>query len=105
MAPTQLEIKERALKRLCKEEKFYQKELEDQKEHVKKLEADPSVDSYDLKKQIEVQQDTERLLPELYKKIREFRDDLEKFLESYEGTEDLEPAKAAIAEADILLSK
>ncbi|QEU59929.1 Rbl2 [Kluyveromyces lactis] len=103
MAPTQLEIKERALKRLCKEEHFYQEELEQQKLHVKKLQSDPSVDPYDLKKQVEVQQDTERLLPELYKKIKQFRDDLDKYLGSYEGTEDLESAKAALKTADELL--
>ncbi|CDO93144.1 unnamed protein product [Kluyveromyces dobzhanskii CBS 2104] len=103
MAPTQLEIKERALKRLCKEEHFYQEELEQQKQHVKKLESDPSVDSYDLKKQVEVQQETERLLPELYTKIKQFRDDLDKYVSTYEGTEDLQPAKAAICTATGLL--
>lgn len=105
MAPTQLEIKERALKRLCKEESFYQKELEEQKQHVKSLEEDPAVDPYDLKKQVEVQQDTERLLPELYKKIEQFKDDLTKFVDSYDGSEDLEPARTALAEAEAILSK
>lgn len=103
MAPTQLEIKVRALQRLCKEEIFYQQELEEQKALVNKLKEDPAVDTYDLKKQVEIQEDTERLLPELYKKIRQFREDLEKYVSSYDGNEDLGPAQTALSKAKDLL--
>ena len=40
---------------------------------------------------------------EMCKKIKQFRDDLDKYLSSYEGTEDLESAKAALETADELL--
>lgn len=105
MAPTQLEIKVKALQRLVKEEKYYLQELKDQQKHVKKLKEDSSVDKYDLKKQEEVLNDTERLLPTLYVKIKEFMDNLEEFLESYNGSEDTKEAKEAIEAAKKVLSK
>ena len=40
MAPTQLDIKVKALKRLTKEEGYYQQELKDQEAHVAKLKED-----------------------------------------------------------------
>ncbi|CEP60172.1 Rbl2p LALA0_S01e04632g [Lachancea lanzarotensis] len=105
MAPSQLEIKIRSLQRLLKEEKYYQQELQEQKDHVKSLETSETVDPYDLKKQVEVLQDTERLLPALYEKIGQFKADLEQFSETYNGTEDLQPAKTTLKEADALLAR
>lgn len=104
MAPTQLEIKVRALQRLVKEEKYYQDELKEETEHVEKMKADKDVDVYDLKKQVELQKDTEKLLPTLYKKIEEFKENLEEYLKSYQGTEELGDAHAAIDDANQLLS-
>ncbi|EDO16547.1 hypothetical protein Kpol_1064p28 [Vanderwaltozyma polyspora DSM 70294] len=104
MAPTQLEIKVKALQRLVKEEGFYQQELKDQTDYVEKLRKDSSVDPYDLKKQIEVQQDTERLLPTLYKKIGEFKENLEEYLKTYQGNESLDDANKIIEEADNLIA-
>ena len=43
MAPTQLEIKVRALQRLVKEETYYQQELKEQQQHIEKLKEDPYV--------------------------------------------------------------
>ncbi|AHY77544.1 AQG_2a_G0052060.mRNA.1.CDS.1 [Saccharomyces cerevisiae] len=103
MAPTQLDIKVKALKRLTKEEGYYQQELKDQEAHVAKLKEDKSVDPYDLKKQEEVLDDTKRLLPSLYEKIREFKEDLEQFLKTYQGTEDVSDARSAITSAQELL--
>lgn len=105
MAPTQLEIKVRALQRLVKEETYYKQELKDQKAHVDTLKKDSSVDPYDLKKQIEVLEDTERLLPTLYKKIQEFKENLEQYLDSYEGTEEIKDAKQIVKDAEELLAK
>lgn len=104
MAPTQLEIKVKALQRLVKEEKYYQEELKEQTEHVERMKADKDVDVYELKKQVEVQQDTEKLLPTLYKKIEEFRDNLEQFLKSYQGTEEVGDAHAGIDAVNNLLA-
>lgn len=104
MAPTQLEIKVKSLQRLLKEETFYQQELKEQTEHVEKLRQDASVDPYDLKKQVEVMQDTERLLPTLYKKIGEFKENLEGFLKSYQGSEPLDEAHKIIVDTDKMLA-
>lgn len=104
MAPTQLEIKVRALQRLVKEETYYQEELKEQTAHVESMKTNKDVDVYDLKKQVEVQQDTERLLPALYKKIEEFKDNLEDFLKNYEGTEEVGDAHSAIDAANGLLA-
>lgn len=104
MAPTQLEIKVRALQRLVKEEAYYQEELKEQTALVESMKADKDVDVYDLKKQVEVQQDTEKLLPTLYKKIEEFKDNLGEFLKNYEGTEEVGDAHAAIDAANVLLA-
>lgn len=104
MAPTQLDIKIKALKRLTKEEGYYQQELKDQEAHVAKLKEDKLVDPYDLKKQEEVLDDTKRLLPTLYKKIGEFKEDLAQFLETYQGTEDIGDAESAIISAQELLA-
>ncbi|SMN20552.1 similar to Saccharomyces cerevisiae YOR265W RBL2 Protein involved in microtubule morphogenesis, required for protection from excess free beta-tubulin [Maudiozyma saulgeensis] len=104
MAPTQLEIKVKALERLVKEESYYQQEAKDQAAHVENLKNDPKIDPYDLKKQVEVLEDTQRLLPTLYQKIREFKDDLSQFLASYKGIEKTEPATAALESAETLLA-
>ncbi|SCU82527.1 LADA_0C06018g1_1 [Lachancea dasiensis] len=103
MAPSQLEIKVRSLQRLLKEEKYYQQELSEQQALVYKLKTDETVDPYDLKKQVEVLEDTERLLPALYAKITQFRDDLAQFTRSYNGAEDLEPATITLKDAENLL--
>ncbi|QLQ81396.1 hypothetical protein HG537_0F01570 [Torulaspora globosa] len=103
MSPSQLEIKVRALQRLVKEESYYQQELKEQTELVEKLKKDKDFDPYDLKKQQEVQKDTENLLPTLYRKIREFKENLEQFLATYQGNESLETAKSAIDSANELL--
>lgn len=105
MAPTQLEIKVKSLERLVKEESYYQQEAKDQAEHVESLKKDPKIDPYDLKKQVEVLEDTKRLLPTLYQKIREFKDDLTQFLSTYKGAENLEPSKIALKNAEDLLAK
>ncbi|CCF55840.1 hypothetical protein KAFR_0A04050 [Kazachstania africana CBS 2517] len=104
MAPTQLEIKVRALQRLLKEEQYYIQELKDQSLHVESLQKDTSVDPYDLKKQIEVLDDTKRLLPTLYQKIKEFTDDLEQYLKTYSGDDTID-AKETITKATELLKK
>lgn len=103
MAPTQLEIKIRALERLMKEESYYQQELKDQQAYVDSLKSDKSVDPYDLKKQEEVLEDTERLLPTLYNKIEQFKTDLESYLETLQPTEDVESPKKLIDKANQLL--
>lgn len=104
MAPTQLEIKVKSLQRLVKEEGYYQQEAKDQAALVEKLKSDPKIDPYDLKKQVEVLEDTQRLLPTLYEKIKQFMDNLSQFLESYSGVENTADAKAILDNAEKLLA-
>ncbi|AMD18590.1 HBL312Cp [Eremothecium sinecaudum] len=105
MAPTQLEIKVRALQRLVKEEKYYINELEEQKAHIERLKQDPQIDQYDLKKQVEVMEDTKRLLPKFYEKVEQFFADLSNFVKEYQGEEDLTEAKKALESAKVVLDK
>lgn len=104
MAPTQLEIKVKSLQRLMKEENYYIQEKKDQKELLEKLEADKDVDPYELKKQKEILEDTERLLPTLYNKIKQFKEDLEGYLKTYEGDESTELALTVVSKADDMLA-
>lgn len=98
MAPTQLEIKTKALGRLVKEEGLYQRELEDQEKVIEGLKAQ-NADSYEIKKQIEVLDDTKKVIPEIRKKIRESKESLEAFLESYTDGDDTSAAKQNIQAA------
>lgn len=102
MAPTQLEIKSKALARLIKEEGLYQKELKEQEEHVQGLKSS-NADSYEIKKQEEVLEDTRKVIPEVRKKISEAQESLESYITDYTGTEDLTTAKKNIEAAKKLL--
>ncbi|CUM65316.1 uncharacterized protein PRCAT00002951001 [Priceomyces carsonii] len=96
MAPTQLQIKVNALKRLIKEKKFYDQEVGEHEQYVNKLKSN-GADEYELKKQIQVLEESKRMIPEINKKIHEHRKALEKFLTSYKGEEDLKEANELIA--------
>lgn len=95
MAPTQLEIKTKALGRLIKEESLYQNDLKEQEAHVESLKSG-NADSYEIKKQVEVLDDTKNVIPEIRKKIAEAQESLESFIKDYTGTEDLSAAKEQI---------
>ncbi|KAH3902379.1 related to Tubulin-specific chaperone A [Saccharomycodes ludwigii] len=82
MPPSKLVIKIRSLERLLKEQDYYKNELLQQQKIVNDLKDNPESDPYDLKKQIEVLKDTERIFPTLYNKIDEFKQDLTNYLES-----------------------
>lgn len=103
MSPTQLDIKVKSLQRLLKEEKYYLQEIEQQKKHINQLSKDENLDPYELKKQREVLQDTERLLPVLYRKINEFKDNLNDYLQNYDGNEETLVAMETLNHANELL--
>lgn len=92
MAPTQLQIKVNALKRLIKEETLYQKEVKEQEQHVATMKKD-NADEYEIKKQIEVLEESQRMVPEITAKINQHKSALAKFLETYNGDEDLSAAE------------
>lgn len=92
MGPTPLAIKVNALKRLIKEEKLYKQEVAEQKNIVEQMKAN-NADSYEIKKQVEVLNESERMVPELTKKITTHKKSLQDFLENCSGDEDLTAAK------------
>lgn len=92
MAPSQLQIKVSALKRLIKEEKLYQQEVKEQEQYVAQMKAN-NADEYEIKKQIEVLEESKRMVPQVTTKIEEHRDALKQFLESYSGDEDVKQAQ------------
>lgn len=92
MPPSQLAIKTNALKRLIKEKSLYSQEVEDQSKYVQQLKASNS-DEYELKKQIEVLEESKRMVPQVDSKIEAMKKSLKDFLESYNGDEDVATAK------------
>lgn len=95
MAPAPLQIKVNALKRLIKEEKLYQQEGEDQEKYVAQMKANKH-DIYEIRKQIEVLDESKRMVPQVTQKIKEHREGLAIFLETYQGDEDVTVAKSLI---------
>lgn len=91
MAPSQLQIKVNALKRLIKEETLYTHEVEEQEKYVKQMELNQA-DEYELKKQIQVLNESKKMVPEVTKKIEQHKESLRSFLESYNGEEDIASA-------------
>ncbi|RCK59369.1 Tubulin-specific chaperone A [Candida viswanathii] len=92
MAPSPLQIKVNALKRLIKEEKLYQQEVSEQEQFVSQMRAN-NADEYELKKQIEVLEEAQKMVPEVTKKIDQHRQALKEFLDTYNGEEDISAAK------------
>ncbi|KAI5958806.1 RBL2 [Candida theae] len=92
MAPSQLQIKVSALKRLIKEKDMYQREVSEQEQYVNQLKANNG-DEYELKKQVEVLDESKRMVPQVSKKIEELKKSLSEYLENYTGDEDVTEAK------------
>lgn len=95
MAPTQLQIKVNALKRLIKEESLYQDEVTQQEKHINQMKEDKA-DEYEIKKQGEVLAESKRMVPNISKKIAEHKSALKSFLETYSGDEDTAIAQELI---------
>ena len=92
MGPSLLQIKVNALKRLIKEEKLSKQEVAEQEQHINQMKAN-NADEYELKKQIQVLEESQRMVPEVTKKVAEYRQALKEFLDSYKGDEDVTEAK------------
>lgn len=97
MAPSRLEIRVKALVRLLKDEKLYHQELAEQQAVVDAMKA-RGADEYDLKKQIEVLEDTRQMIPALRGKVQEALREVE------EDRSVGEEAAAAVAAAKALLA-
>lgn len=96
MSPTQVQIKVNALKRLIKEKNLYGQEVLEQENFVNHMKA-TNADEYEIKKQLQVLEESQRMIPELNDKITEHRKELQKFVESYSGEEDLTEAKSLLS--------
>ncbi|KAI5962374.1 DIT1 [Candida pseudojiufengensis] len=92
MSPTPLQIKVNALKRLIKEEQLYQQEVKDQETYVNQMKSQ-NADEYEIKKQIQVLEESQRMVPQVNEKIKELKQSLEEFINNYNGDEDLSIAK------------
>ncbi|ODV94702.1 hypothetical protein PACTADRAFT_43869 [Pachysolen tannophilus NRRL Y-2460] len=116
MAPSQLKIKVSALNRLLKDESLYHIELQEQHQLISGLEAKINDEAelnkeemgYELKKQLQVLDETEKMIPQLRLKISEFTENLKTFIEEKESSSfnaiELEEAKKVIENAEKLIS-
>ena len=95
MPPSALQIKVNALKRLIKEETLYQQEVAEQQQYVDHMKSN-NADEYELKKQIQVLEESQRMVPEVSRKIKDHKEALSQFLETYKGEEDLSAAKELV---------
>ncbi|KAG0244733.1 tubulin-specific chaperone A [Mortierella sp. GBAus27b] len=76
MSTKDLTIKTKVLQRLLKEHTFYLKEQEKQQKHIDTMVQDKK-DDYDIKKQREVLEETVSMLPDVERRIKSARFDLE----------------------------
>lgn len=74
---------------------MYRNEVNEQEKYVEQMRTSKA-DEYELKKQIEVLNESQRMVPELLKKIKEHREKLVEFLESYAGDEDTSIARSLV---------
>ncbi|KAG7192214.1 uncharacterized protein KQ657_001932 [Scheffersomyces spartinae] len=95
MAPSPLQIKSNAVKRLIQENKLYLDEVEENKQLVAKLEADGG-DVYDIKKAKQVLDESERMVAHMGKLLDTHRGALKTFLETYKGDEDTSEAQSLL---------
>lgn len=93
--PSQLQIKTNALKRLIKEEKLYKQEVVEQEQYVEQMKRNQA-DQYEIKKQIEVLHESQRMVPQVSGKIASMKESLREFLNEYTGEEDVSEAKSLL---------
>lgn len=84
MAPSQLQVKVNALKRLLKEEKYYKGDLADNEQEVARLQQ-AKADEYDIKKQSQIVDESKRMIQEVARLIETHKVGLREFLEGYDG--------------------
>eukprot|EP00918_Siedleckia_nematoides_P052494 GHVU01114672.1.p1 GENE.GHVU01114672.1~~GHVU01114672.1.p1 ORF type:complete len:115 (-),score=27.88 GHVU01114672.1:615-959(-) len=77
-----LKIKTGVVKRLAKEKVAYQKEYEVQKGRVEKMKAEGLKDEYDIRKQEEVLQECNMMIPDTEKRLGKAWDELKQILDS-----------------------
>lgn len=96
MPPTTLQIKTNALSRLLKEQKLYRQEVLDQQKFVQQM-ISKNADEYEIRKQQQVLEESQRMITELDKKVNEHTDDLKNYVANYEGEENLDAARGLLS--------
>lgn len=110
MSPSTLEIKISALQRLVKDDAYYKAELNEQKNLVSGQKAllaqDPTDENlqYELKKNVEIFEETKKMFPELKKKISATTQSLKEYIkkENVQG-EELAKAQQVINSAETVM--
>lgn len=77
MGPTPYEIKIKAVQRLAREKELYLEELKEQEAAVNKLKSDPKADQYELKTQVQILEETQKIIPVMRTKLEDHLKDLE----------------------------
>lgn len=103
MSPTPLVIKTKALGRLVKEKQIYEDELKQEQSRLEELMKNkPETEDFDynykLKVQVQLLEESQKMIPALATKIAEHANDLSKYVNDYEGPEDLTEAKGLLQE-------
>jgi len=88
--------------RTSKELESYHKELSDQKAKVERMRASGG-DEYDIKKQVEVQGESEMMIPDTMRRLAKGVEDLQGFVAQSEGDASLEGSEV-LASAKALLA-
>ncbi|XP_011883117.1 PREDICTED: tubulin-specific chaperone A [Vollenhovia emeryi] len=102
-----LKIKTGVVKRLAKEKVTYEKEAAQQRERIQKL-KDQDKDSYDIKKQEEVLQESLMMVPDCQRRLVKAFEELKKILDTEQDLKEVEgyiEAEKVLQEAEEQLPK
>eukprot|EP00128_Syssomonas_multiformis_P007742 Colp12_sorted_trinity150504_noHs@33501 len=94
----QLKIKTGVVKRIAKEEQMYEKEVAQQEARIEKMKAEGK-DEYDIKKQIEVLNESKQMIPDCQRRLEAAVAELKALLEdaSVKETKELEEAMTVLS--------
>ncbi|ESP01244.1 hypothetical protein LOTGIDRAFT_212782 [Lottia gigantea] len=90
----QIKIKTGVVKRIAKEKTMYEKEAKQIEEKIEKMKTDGK-DEHDVKKQMEVLQESKAMVPDALKRLRNAIDDLTNVLDNEKDLEESEEYKTA----------
>eukprot|EP01137_Pigoraptor_chileana_P018924 Opistho-2@79198 len=91
-----LKVKTGVVKRIHKEWLMYQVEADKQQVRIDKMRANDA-DEYDIKKQIEVLNESKMMIPDCKKRLEVAQADLSSIVNNEKGLEQTEEYKAAVA--------
>lgn len=91
-----IKIKTGVLKRVTKEKTMYEKEAEDQEKKVEKMKQDGK-DEHDIRKQIEVLEESRMMIPDCKRRIRAAYADLQSHVTQAQDLNEAEECQTAAA--------